>query len=302
MVSNIKKFKDEDEKRRFVAECEARFEAQLDAATEKIAANSDVRIITLSGPTCSGKTTTANKLTRVFTEYGKIVHIISIDDFYLNRDVLNNRSMAEGGKIDYDSVHTIDLVTLEACVEDIFEGGWVKLPRYDFVSGTRSGYEEIEISDRDLFIFEGIQAVYPEITDLFNLHPFISIYISVAEDLYLDGDCFSRFDIRFFRRLVRDYNFRNARPEFTFKIWESVRSNEDVSIIPYENVSDIILNSLLPYELGVIKPYLIEILGLIDKDSEYYERAQAIVRRFDDIEEISRDYIPEYSVYREFLG
>lgn len=302
MVSKFKRYENEEQKRNFVAECEARFEAQLDAATEKIAEHCDDRIITLSGPTCSGKTTTANKLTREFTEYGKLVHIISIDDFYLNRDVLNGRAGEIGGKIDYDSVNTIDIVTLEKCVEDIFAGGEVMLPKYDFHTGMRSGYDKLVVSDRDLFIFEGIQAVYPEITALFKIHPYTSIYISVAEDLELDGDVFSSFDIRFFRRMVRDYNFRNARPEFTFKIWESVRANEDVSIIPYAHKSDIIINSLLAYELGAIKPYLIKILGLVEKSSEYYDRAQEIIRRFEGIEEVSSEYIPKSSVYREFLG
>lgn len=296
-----KRFKSEEDKKVLVLAWEARFEAQLDGAVAKIAAADGVRIITLSGPTCSGKTTTANKLTRDFTEYGKLVHIISIDDFYLNRDVLNDRA-AVGGKIDYDSVHTIDLVTLQTCVEDIFAGRRVKLPRYDFVTGRRVGYEELSVSERDLFIFEGIQAVYPEIVALFNRHPYVSVYISVAEDLNLEGEVFDRFDIRFFRRLVRDYNFRNAPPEFTFRIWESVRANEEASIIPYEHLCDIRLNSLLPYELGVIKPDLVRILELVEKDSAYYGEARAIIRRFADIEEISRDYIPENSVYREFLG
>ena len=104
------------------------------------------------------------------------------------------------------------------------------------------------------------------------------------------------------KMIAEDYKFRNAAPEFTFKLWESVRQNEDNCILPFSDDCDIILNSLMPYEISMLKPYVIPLLSEISENSVYFAYASEMLKRFEDIEEISREYIPSISVYREFLG
>lgn len=302
MKSARTSFLGEAEKKAYVMECEKSFEHSLDIAVERLLGEKDNKIITLSGPTCSGKTTTANKIVSEFEERGKRVHVISIDDFYYDRDVLVKRSEKSGTPLDFDSVSTIDLKELKRTIDEIFEGKTVLVPTFDFKSGKRTEMRKYELDERDVFVFEGIQAVYPEVTALFGDHPYLSVFVYVCEELCVGDQIFDKNEIRFFRRLVRDYNFRNADPEFTFKLWEGVRANEESYILPFFDDCTVLLNSLMPYELGMIKPYVVSLLAKIKADSPYYDYARRTMRRFEHIEEISREYIPQNSVYREFLG
>ena len=292
----------EEDKKSYVTECEKRFEHSLDITVEKIISSENNRIITLSGPSCSGKTTTANKIVSEFEERGKRVHVISIDDFYYDRAYLVKQAEKEGKSLDFDSAATIDLSELERTIESIFCSDTVKIPVFDFKEGKRTSEREFILDDKDIFVFEGIQAVYPEVTRLFKAHPYISVFAYVCEDLKVGEYIFEKNTVRFFRRLVRDYNFRNAAPEFTFKIWESVRKNEEHSILPYKDDCELLLDSLMPYEINMLKPYLVPLLSEIREDSVHFGYASEMLKRLLDIEEISKEYIPSSSVYREFLG
>ncbi len=302
MIIQNRVFKNEKEKADFVLECDRRFDQKLDEVVRSIAAIDGLKALTLSGPTCSGKTTTAKKLIECFEELDKDVHIISIDDFYLDRAVLNARAEEDPDiEIDYDSFETIDFDAFCECVEEIFAYKKVHIPKYDFVSGKRSGYTEIIAEHDDLFVFEGIQAIYPQITEVLAKHNFKSIYISVASEIECAGEIFTPNEIRFYRRMVRDFNFRSASPEFTFYVWESVRANEEKNIIPFAKNADIIIDSAMEYDLNMIKPYLINVLGAVPDISKYAEEARRIRDKFEKIEEISGEYISENSLYKEFI-
>ena len=302
MLKGRSVFIDDADKLAYVLECERRFESAVDEAVAGVLARRDCRMITLSGPSCSGKTTTADKLVEDLTAAGRRVHVVSIDDYYFDRSQLLEVARKNGDDVDFDSPSTIDIEELRKTVEDISDGGVVLVPRYDFKSGCRVGFREYVTDESDTFIFEGIQAIYPNVTALLHERDFASIFISVANDLDIDGRLFSANEIRFYRRLVRDYNFRNASPEFTFNIWESVRENEETNILPNSLGCDVRLDSLLPYEISMIKPYLLPLIATIGADSKYYDTARRIRDRLDGIEVISRELMPEHSVYREFLG
>ena len=291
-------FKNEQEKIDFVNMCEADFEDRLDKAVKKIVL-SGVSNILLSGPTCSGKTTTANKLIDEFHEAGKAVTVISIDDFFQERNYA--RTVNENVKLDYDSVDVLDLPLLRACIKNAKVGNNIKVPIFDFVSQSRVGYNAHYITEDEVVLFEGIQAVYPEVTSSFE-NPFLGIFINVNEDVCLNGVYFSRDEIRLIRRLVRDRRFRGATADFTFYLWESVRENEDKSIYPNKNVCSVQLDSFMGYELFLIKPYIINVLGEIKPDSKYYLLAKEIMDKFENIQEIKYEYIPNNSLYTEFLG
>ena len=291
-------FKNEQEKIDFVNQCEADFEKRLDEASIKIV-NSGISSILLSGPTCSGKTTTANKVIDAFHNINKDVTIISLDDFFHER--IDKRIVDNSKKIDYDSVDVLDLDLLSKCIKSAKAGNNIKVPIFDFVSQSRVGYNAHYITEDEVVIFEGIQAVYPEVTSLFD-QEFIGIFINVNEDVCLNGITFYRDEIRLIRRLVRDRKFRGASADFTFYLWESVRENEDKSIFPNKNICSVQLDSFMGYELFLIKPYIVDILNEVEKNSVYYDRAVELIEKFSKLDEIKYDYIPKNSLYTEFLG
>ncbi len=291
-------FKNEQEKIDFVNACEKDFECRLDKAVKEIV-SSGVSNILLSGPTCSGKTTTANKLIDEFHEVGKAVTVISIDDFFHERD--DARTVKENEKLDYDSVDVLDLPLLRDCIKNAKAGNNIKVPVFDFVSQSRIGYNAHYITEDEVVLFEGIQAVYPEVTSSFE-DPFMGIFINVNEDVELNGVFFSRDDIRLIRRLVRDRKFRGATADFTFYLWESVRENEDKSIYPNKNICSVQLDSYMGYELFLIKPYIINVLSEVAPDGKYYGIAKELMEKFVSLDEIKYEYIPENSLYTEFLG
>ncbi len=282
----------------FVMECEHDFEARLDEAVEKVL-KANARILLLSGPTCSGKTTTANKLITELEACGKKITIISIDDFFYERD--DGRVVKDDAKIDYDSINVIDLPLLSDCIKHARVGNTIRVPIFDFITQKRAGYNEHIIEANEIIIFEGIQAVYPEIVSLID-EKYIGIFINVNYDACINDVVFTKNEIRFIRRIVRDRKFRGASADFTFYLWQTVRENEEKSIFPNKDVCTIQLDSFMPYELFLMKKYAKETLLEVMPDSKYYESAQKLINKIDVLDEISYDYIPSNSLYTEFLG
>ncbi len=295
-------FQNEDEKKAYVLACEHDYESKLDDAVSAIMKRRDVSVLTLSGPTCAGKTTTAKKLISEFSAEGRTVHMISIDDFYYDRSVLLERAAARGGEIDFDSPTTIDMEALAFATGEILRGDPVDIPKFDFVSGTRVGFHRILPGEKDVYIFEGIQAVYPEVTALFRECGYLGIFVSPEDDLLVGDTLFPKNRVRLFRRMVRDHLFRGATPVFTLKLWEGVRENEDLRVFPYGEEAEIRFNSSLGYELSMLKPHLAPLLGTIPASHPFFSDAQAALAVLERIEEISSAYIPETSLYHEFLG
>ena len=284
-----------------VLECDGAFDVALEAQVEKICQMMP-KVIRLSGPTCSGKSTVVKKIVSELSKKGKTVHTVSIDDFYYDRETLHKISEESGdGEIDYDSIKTIDIGSIRELVDKISVGGELKTPIFDFKSGGPIGYRSIYASPDDIFIFEGIQAIYPEIKALFNGYTCVDVHIAPIDSIALGEDVFTANEIRFLRRIVRDSHFRNTSPEFTFKIWKSVRENEDKNIFPYVGACDYYIEASFAYEIGVLKPYLFEYLAKIDKSSEYRSAADEILSRIAPAAEISSDLIPKDSLYREFI-
>ncbi len=286
----------------FVAECEKNFAEGLDRAIDEVFSDKDLRIITLSGPTCSGKTTTANRLVERINASGHKAVVLSIDDFYSDRD-RSERNNTEDEAPDYDSVKTIDLDYLKEFTEQLLRGETVKIPRYSFLEGIRIGYDEYIPEERDIYVFEGIQAVYPEVTALFGGKN-RSIFISVAEDVSYKGVTLASDEVRILRRLVRDNKFRNATAEFTLHLWDGVRSNEEKNIFPNARNCDVYINSFLEYELFIIAKYARPLLATVPEDSKYRDEADVLERKLEvfDCDYLDDRMIPKKSVFREFIG
>ncbi len=283
-----------------IAEAEHRFAKRLEEICERITERKEVRLLRLVGPTCSGKTTAAQLLEHSFAERGKRLHTISIDDFYYDKDVLHARS---DGAVDYDSVNTIDLPALKLFLDELFSAERSHCPIFDFQEGRRVGYRLMECGEDDLFLFEGIQVLYPELTALFNAEGHVSetIYIAPLSPVRAGSCVFEPNELRLLRRLVRDHKKRNTPVERTFSLWSGVRRNEEQNIFPYVEDCSYRIDSAMPYELGILAPYLRELLPSIDTESPYFAQAQSILRFMDGVEEISDRLLPADSLYREFV-
>ncbi len=305
-------FASSDEGVALVRAGELDFDARLDAAASAIAADcveKGVRILRLSGPTCAGKTTTAKKLTEALEAVGRVVHPISIDDFFYDRAVLDARAREHPtGELDYDSVETIELPLLATCVHDLMEKGRATIPNFDFVTGDRMGYKELVVSEdeKPVFLFEGIQAVYPEVAVLFADVPNRSIFINVMKPTVLIDQegrerVFEPDRIRLFRRLVRDEARRGATPDFTLYLWRSVRANEERSILPYADACDYGIDSNMGFDIHMLAPHLRRIFTEKPADGDEIEVARAILSDIEGVEGIPAACIAENSLYHEFI-
>ncbi len=290
----------ESQKLDFIRDCENKFSKQLEEVCCAVVRDG-VKIIALSGPTCSGKTTTAAKLTEELTKNGADVHLVSIDNFFRERDVLDREAIMQDKSIDYDSVSAIDLPLLAERTASIIAGEPTELPIYDFKLGKATHSETVDPDEYSVFIFEGIQAIYPEVTSLFGDN-YKSIYICIEDDLEIGDYYFGKRELRLLRRLVRDYKFRGATPEFTFFLWRSVAANEDKSILPYADTADIKINSFMAYEIFLMKSVLPEILALVPDTNPYFAKAYDICRKLEGLDAIAPELVPNDSLLREFIG
>lgn len=281
-------------------ECETDFRTRLDGVVNAVLADDDhLRTIALSGPTCSGKTTTANRLIEQIGASGHHAVVISIDDFFLDR---NDRNRVDLEPPDYDSVEAIDLDYLDIFLTRLRNRQSVLVPKYDFTATRRVGYHEYLPDPLDIYVIEGIQAVYPEVTA--RLGDYRSIFISVTDDVSVNGVTFDRNEVRLLRRIVRDYNFRGATPEFSFHLWDGVRRNEEKNIFPNAGNCDFYLNSFLPYELFVLRKHALPLLADVPETSGHRPSADELAKKLSALPELPFDdrRIPQNSVFREFIG
>jgi uridine kinase len=296
MIVYDKKFENEAQIKAFIAKREYNYRRQVETIAEIIAKDERIKIITLCGPSCAGKTTTSYILENKLEDISGIdLKIISIDDFFKNRD-----EMEKSGTPDFESIESIDFGYFKECVENILAGKATYLPHFDFVSGKRSEeYEKYIPHEKGIVVFEGIQAMYPEITAILPAEHCVSLFIDILEDVWAYGSFFTHRDVRFYRRLVRDFQFRGASVAKTLELWKNVKSNEEKNIYPYSDGAKYTINSSMLYELNVIKKYLLEMLDYTEATRFLFED---ISEKFKNIPDIPAEYVPKDSVFREFIG
>lgn len=280
----------------YVELCEKRYEKKLDDTITSVFVPRIPKVITLSGPTCSGKTTTAAKLTDVIESLGYRARVLSIDDFYKS-------GLREEEDPDFESVNAIDLDYFSECTERLLNGKRVLLPTFDMKTGMRSALTEYEPHKDDIYIFEGIQAVYPEVTKKLEEYGYVSVFISVAEDVMANGVFFAKDEIRLMRRIVRDDKFRSTSADETLSMWDDVRKNEEKNIFPNASRSYITINSFLPYEVYFIGSYLVPLLETV-RSEEHKKYAGKLLGKVKSVTSsyIKESMIPFKSVFREFIG
>lgn len=297
MIQLNRRFADKNEMKRFVLDCERKYDDQVRVAARTICSNREERFIMLSGASCSGKTTTSFILEDEMKKFGKTAKIISIDDFYRSRHDIQSDKIP-----DYEAASALDLDYFVTCVCDILAEKRTRLPKYDFQLGRRSEYTDYIPNENEFIVFEGIQAMYPEIISLLPKNATKSVYIGIHDDVTAYGSIFTARDIRLMRRIVRDYFFRGASVALTMKLWDGVTKNEDENIFPNARYADFYINTLMLYEINVMKPYILnkKMYDLtVDSEVEVYNKFK---EKFRDVQEIPSELIPEDSVFREFIG
>lgn len=292
----------EEALRELVAAGERSFDARLAALSEEILSLPGLRLLGLTGPTCSGKTTAAAMLTRDLEANGRAVHIISIDDFYYGKETLLRASREKGREEpDYDSPDTIDLDFMRACTLSLLSGRETKMPRFNFRTGQRERGEILRPQENDIFLFEGIQILYPEVDRLLRQEGYFSFCICPVTGIETGGEVFLPNEIRLMRRLVRDVIYRSAAPEFTLSVWKSVRENEEKNIFPYIGSCNRTVDSTMPYEIGLLKPYLEDFLTRSCAGKRDRAAKEAILNRLQKVQPVPAEFIGNESLYKEFI-
>ncbi len=259
------------------------------------------KLIMLSGPSSSGKTTTANMLVSRVKSSGANAVCLSLDDFFKGE---GQAPQLPDGTYDYESVYALDIELMRQCLTELLEKGSTMMPRFDFSAKSPAPERyPLRIGENDVIIVEGIHALNPIITDCLPDERMVKIYISVKQGIKEGDDVvISAHQIRFLRRLVRDYQFRSSPPERTFEMWPQVLRGEKLYISAYKRQATVTINSIHIYEVNAIADKAIEILGGIQPDSPYYAEAQEYIRRLALFENLDEGLIPENSLIREFIG
>ena len=261
----------------------------------------DIKLVLIAGPSSSGKTTTSKKLSLYLKSKGINPFVLSTDDFFKNRiDTPKN----ENGEYEYDIPEALDIDLFNEKLTSLIKGEETLLPTYNFLTGEKEyKHAPVSLKNRDLIIVEGIHTLNEMLTSKIDRKNKLKIYISPFTPLDLDRhNHVSTVDLRLIRRLVRDYRTRGYNAEETLKNWRVVRRSEEKYIFPYQKEADIVLNTALIYELGVLKTYAVPILFSVSYHSEYYSEALRIINFLKSFLNISDSMLPETALLREFVG
>ena len=261
------------------------------------------RAVMLAGPSSSGKTTSANRLATQLRVHGKKPVLMSLDDYYIDRDKI---APGPDGKLDLEHINTIDTELFRKDMEKLLKGETVELPRFNFVTGKRewTGHT-LKLGGDSVVIVEGLHGLNPAMLPENVDHNLVfRLYVSPLLPLNLDNH--NRIPtslLRLLRRIVRDYETRGSSVQRTLSMWDSVQRGERRWIFPFQENADVIFNSSTLYELAVLKKHIFPLLTAVEPEDECYDQVRAIVKILNFIREADvDDEIPPTSLVREFIG
>lgn len=276
--------------------------------TKKISSIADdinkrhLQLVLVSGPSSSGKTTFAKKLCLSLRLLGFNSHRISLDDYYFTRDKIPKD---EEGEYDYEALEALDLDLFRNQIKALYKGNSIKLPQFDFQINKRNWKEEpLKMDSKTILVIEGIHGLNPKLLPDFDRNKVYKIYISALSQLNIDDhNRISTTDNRLIRRIVRDNRTRNVDPLTSLLMWPSVTRGEKIHIFPYQNEANVMLNSALDYEFGVLAPLVQPLLKMVKPNDGYaYTQSRRLLSFLDNVHPIQSKMVPEDSLLREFIG
>ncbi len=260
-----------------------------------------VKIILISGPSSSGKTTFSKRLSIQLMVLGLKPVQISLDNYFVDRE---HTPRDENGEYDFESLNAIDIELFNQNLSDLLNGRQVRLPRFDFNSGKRSYYNgTFQMRPDQVLIIEGIHGLNPALTPTIDPARKFGIFVSALTQISIDAqNPVSSTDNRLIRRMVRDYRFRGYSALETLKRWDSVRNGEEKNIFSFQENAEVMFNSALLYELAVLKTYAESLLKTVPEGEPEHAEAQRLMKFLSYFQPISSREIPPTSILREFLG
>ncbi|MBQ6239091.1 MAG: nucleoside kinase [Firmicutes bacterium] len=268
---------------------------------EEISARGNIKLVLIAGPSSSGKTTFARKLAIQLLAEGKTPHLISIDNYFVDRDAM---IPDENGKLDFEAFDAVDLERFQNDMKQLLSGKTVEVPVFDFVTGKRKDKGlPMTLKENDILILEGIHCLNEKLSEIIPRDEKFKIYISALTQLGIDEhNRIPTTDGRLLRRIVRDHARRGVSAQETIARWESVRHGEDRNIFPYQEEADVMFNSALPYEMAVLKQFAEPMLFRIQHGTPEYAEARRLIKFLDYFQGVSSEEVPSTSLLREFIG
>lgn len=281
---------------------EAYQDSHLMEAANKIAIDSEnIKIVLIAGPSSSGKTTTSKKLAIYLKTKGINSYQISVDDYFKEREAT---PLKPNGELDLESLRAVDTNLFNRHLSKLLNGEKVLIPEYNFVLGKKEYKNNyIKLKEDDVIIIEGLHCLNEELTMSIERKNKFKIYISPLTQMNIDNH--SRIhtsDIRKLRRIVRDNRTRGYGAADTLRMWANIREGEEQFIFPYQDDSDMVLNTSLIYEIGILKTYVEPLLFSVNSDDSTYPEALRLINFLRNFLPIPSDMVPKDSILREFIG
>ena len=280
---------------------EALQERRIGEIAREIVKKGNVKFVLIAGPSSSGKTTFSHRLSIQLRTYGMIPHPIALDDYFLDRE---NTPRDENGDYDFECLEAIDVKQFNEDMNRLLAGEEVELPRFNFKTGAREYRGDFKkLGPEDILVIEGIHGLNPKTTFSLPDKSKFRIYISALTSLNIDEhNRIPTTDGRLLRRLVRDARTRGTGARRTIEMWPSVRRGEEKYIFPFQESADEMFNSVLIYELAVLKQYAEPLLFGIQKDDKEYYEAKRLLKFLEYFQGIDSKNVPANSICREFIG
>jgi uridine kinase len=280
---------------------EAFHEQRVAEIASQISGRSDqVRVVLISGPSSSGKTTFSKRLAVQLLTRGLSPLPLEMDNYFVDRE-LTPRD--ENGQFDFESIKALNTARLSDDLRKLIAGQVIRIPHYNFVTGRSETGEEIHLEPGEILILEGIHGLNPELIPDIPQEQIFRIYVSALTQINLDHrNRVSTTDTRLIRRIVRDARERGYTAQVTIQRWESVRRGERLYIFPFQENADVMFNSALVYELSALKPLVEPLLRQVPFGTNEYIEAKRLLALLEWFLPIDTSLIPDNSILKEFIG